>query len=192
MAYTLTITIKFYDYWHCGSGNSGGNESDALVVRYDQGTTKGLPYVPAKTLKGLMREMAEVQCNCSELQRWFGNTSDKDNKCYKKNETIETETYLSNADIKEDIKKENIPFLFKTFKNTALEDGIAKDNSLREIETVVPLEVEAIFSNVIATDEEQLETLKDSICSIKRIGLNRNRGMGRCEVDVISKEEAVR
>lgn len=187
MPYTLTIQIKFYDYWHCGSGNSGGNESDALVVRHDSGTKKGLPYVPAKTLKGLMREMVELQFDCPELQRWFGNTSDKENKCYKTDEAEETETYLSNADIKEEINKENISFLFKTFKNTKLENGIAKDNSLREIETVVPLEVEAIFSNVIA-EKEQIEMLKNAICSIKRIGLNRNRGMGRCEITVTEKE----
>ena len=176
MTYTLTITIKFYDYWHCGSGNTGGNEADALVVRYDNGKKKGLPYVPAKTLKGLMREMADIHNDC-DVKKWFG----------KEGSDNGAETYLTNGDIVDDIVDDNIPFLFKIFKNTALENGIARDNSLREIEAVIPLEVQATFSGVTA-DDTQLEALENAICSIKRIGLGRNRGMGRCEVSVGTKE----
>jgi len=190
--YNLIINIKFYDYWHCGSGMSGGSSSDALVARYEDGDKKDLPYVPARTLKGLIREMAEAQTklDCKELQRWFGNSADKNNKCYKKSETQETETYLTNADIIEKIEKNNIPYLFKTFKNTALEsNGLAVTNSLREIETVIPLELEATFLNIIATSE-QLKLLKIAISSIKRIGLNRNRGFGRCEV--VAKEQEIK
>ncbi len=182
----LKITIEFLDYWHCGSGESGGNAADSLVVRYDKGVKKGLPYVPAKTLKGLIREMAEAGgIECAELQKCFGNTSDKDNDCYEKGEVSnnETKTHLGNADIVGDIKKENIPFLFKNFKNTKLENSIAKDGSLREIETVIPLMLCAEFIS-IETDKEKLELLEKAICSIKRIGLNRNRGMGRCELSV--------
>ena len=183
--YDLRITITFLDYWHCGSGESGGNEADALVVRYDKGAKKGLPYVPAKTLKGLMREMAEANSSitCKALQQWFGNTADKSNKCYEKDEipNNETITHLSNADIQEHIEEKNIPYLFKTFKNTRLENGIAKDKTLRETEAVVPLTLCAAFTGIEA-DPSQLGHLENAIKSIKRIGLNRNRGMGRCEV----------
>jgi len=193
----LKITIKFFDYWHCGSGESGGNEADSLVVKYDKGDKKGLPYVPAKTLKGLMREMVEVYLEdtnityitCAELQKWFGNTSDKDNRCYEKNEVPDnqTETYLGNAEIIDNITRENIHRLFKKFKNTKLENCIAKDGTLREIETVIPLELSTVFRGIEA-DDKKLELLINAIQSIKRIGLNRNRGMGRCEVKVKETE----
>jgi len=199
MSRTLKITIKFLDYWHCGSGESGGNAADALVVRYERGDKKGLPYVPGKTIKGLVREMVEVlaedekvaKIGCKELHLWFGNTSEekdssgKKNPCFKQNEVDNTPTHMSNADITVDIEEKNIPFLFKTFKNTQLENNIAKERSFREIETVVPLTVMAEFSGVDA-NEKELELLQNAIRSIKRIGLNRNRGMGRCEVEVTS------
>lgn len=193
--YNLHIEIKFFDYWHCGSGESGGNESDALVVTYDSGDNKGLPYVPAKTLKGLIREMMEVYIDnkntnitCADLQKWFGNTSDIDNICYGKDEVPnnQTQTYLGNADIVDDIDKKNIPFLFKNFKNTKLKNSIAEDGTLREIQTVIPLTLKAkIFD--IDMNFSQYDLFKNAIKSIKRIGLNRNRGMGRCEVNVVEE-----
>ena len=189
--YNITIEIVFLDYWHCGSGQSGGNESDALVVRYDSGAKKGLPYVPAKTLKGLIREMAEANSDieCKDLQSWFGNTADKEHKCYEKDEVggDEVETYIGNADIVDGIDEKNIPHLFKTFKNTKLENGIAVDGTLREIETVVPLTLKANFINIDA-NETQITYLINTIQSIKRIGLGRNRGMGRCEVTATKEE----
>ncbi len=184
MSTTLKITILFLDYWHCGSGHSGGNEADALVARYDTGNKKGLPYVPGKTLKGLVKEMLEAHdVSCKELHSWFGNTSDTEHKCFQKDEVSHTSTHIGNADIVDTINPSNIPYLFKTFKNTKLKNGIAVDNSLREIETVVPLTLCAYFINIDA-DEKSLTLLKNAIMSIKRIGLNRNRGMGRCEVTV--------
>ena len=189
----LEITIRFFDYWHCGSGESGGNESDSLVVKYDEGVRKGLPYVPAKTLKGLIREMVEIcaedvnitDITCVELQKWFGNTADKENHCYGKYEVPdnETQTYLGNANIIDNIEKNNISGLFKNFKNTKLEKGIAKDSTLREIQTVIPLTLNTTFLNVDINSTQYI-LLKNAIESIKRIGLNRNRGMGRCEIKV--------
>jgi len=192
--YNLTINVEFLDYWHCGSGQSGGNESDSLVVKYDKGTKKGLPYVPAKTLKGLIREMAEANDNknvtCDDLYTWFGASTDDDNRCYKEHQKTkerENKTHIGNADIVDGIDKKNIPYLFKTFKNTKLENGIVVDGTLREIETVVPLTLKANFTDIDA-NETKIKYLVNAIQSIKRIGLNRNRGMGRCEVSVDVEE----
>jgi CRISPR/Cas system CSM-associated protein Csm3 (group 7 of RAMP superfamily) len=191
--YNLSIKIEFLDYWHCGSGESGGNESDSLVVKYDKGSKKGLPYVPAKTLKGLMRELAEVNTSvsCEDLYKWFGASTSEDNRCYAEHEETEkreTETHIGNANIVDDIEAKNISYLFKTFKNTKIqENGVTKDGTLREIETVVPLTLEAEFTDIDA-DPTKIGYLTNAIKSIKRIGLNRNRGMGRCEVNVVVKE----
>jgi len=182
----LEITIRFLDYWHCGSGESGGSASDATVVRYTQGDLKDLPYVPGKTLKGHIREMVEANqtVSCQTIQTWFGNTTDDKSRCYDKDKGEETQTHISNANLVEGIAEENIPYLFKVFKNTKLKDGIADDSSLREIETVIPVTLKAVLSGVKASDTEKT-ALKNAIKSIKRIGLNRNRGMGRCEVEVV-------
>lgn len=54
----ITYSIEFNTYWHIGSGLSGGVEVDSLVLKDND--TDALPYIPGKTLKGLLREAAEV------------------------------------------------------------------------------------------------------------------------------------
>src|SRR5450759_1702956 len=50
----INYTITFFSDWLCGSGLSGGSESDAQVKK----TKDGLPYVPGKTVKGLLKDAA--------------------------------------------------------------------------------------------------------------------------------------
>ena len=52
----ITYTIEFFSYWHCGSGLSAGADVDSLVIK----DAKGMPFVPGKTIKGLIREAAET------------------------------------------------------------------------------------------------------------------------------------
>ncbi len=169
------VCIKFFDYWHCGSGSSGGKESDSLVAKYEQGSKKGLPYVPGKTLKGLVREMAEAQpgLNATDIVEWFG----------KEGGGNDGSLYVGNADIVEKIDTRNIPMLFKILRNTALDQGMAQKGSLRETEVVVPLSVEVVIDDFGIKENKKLP-FKNAIRSVKRIGLSRNRGLGRCEVTV--------
>lgn len=51
----IKYTIEFYSQWHCGSGLSAGADVDALVVK----DKDDMPYVPGKTIKGLVREAVE-------------------------------------------------------------------------------------------------------------------------------------
>ena len=50
----MKYEITFYTNWHCGSGLSSGADCDSLVVK----DKNGLPFVPGKTIKGLLREAA--------------------------------------------------------------------------------------------------------------------------------------
>ena len=49
---TLYYNLTFFTDWHCGSGLAAGADVDTLVVK----DKNGLPFVPGKTLKGLIRE----------------------------------------------------------------------------------------------------------------------------------------
>lgn len=51
----IKYQIQFHSYWHCGSGLAAGAGVDALVVK----DADGLPFVPGKTIKGLLREAME-------------------------------------------------------------------------------------------------------------------------------------
>lgn len=60
---TINYSIQIYTYWHCGSGLAAGADVDLLPVK----NKKGLPYVPGKTIKGLVREAAETICSLQNL-----------------------------------------------------------------------------------------------------------------------------
>ena len=48
----IKYKITFFSNWHCGSGLAAGADTDELVIK----DRNGLPYVPGRTIKGLLRE----------------------------------------------------------------------------------------------------------------------------------------
>ena len=186
---TLKYELQFFDYWHLGSGLGAGAKLDSSVVKDDD----GLPYAPAKTIKGLAREMVlELDLDCGFINRCFGFTSDKEDKCYPKEpilkdengKQIYTKCYFANALLDEDEKKEIVSHklqnnLYDVIASTKIEDGIAVDDSLREIEVVIPL---TLYGEILDIENQNdYNKLHQALKMIKRMGLHRNRGLGRCE-----------
>lgn len=68
MTKTINITIRFFSQWHCGSGTSAGADVDELVVK----DKNGMPYIPGKTLKGLIREAVEDYVSFSSQRDVLG------------------------------------------------------------------------------------------------------------------------
>ena len=178
----LELTVTFYDYWHCGAGESAGSKADALVLKDEH----NLPYIPGKTLKGHIREMAETLDNHEDfVNRCFGRSTFGESMPPTATKEREGKCYFGNAVLKESITPELIPYLYTTITSTAIaSNGIAKTGTLREIETVVPLSLKAYITNV--PTEYQVQMCQ-AIRQVKRIGLNRTRGWGRCEIRVITK-----
>ncbi len=171
----IKYCIKFLDYWHLGSGDSAGSMYDSIVVK----DKFGLPYVPGKTIKGLVRQYFRViEPNEEKIKHIFGSKAD-----------FEANSYFSNATLSEDevayLKKNHSlkKYLFAKISQTRIdENGVAKDQSLRQLEVVIPL----TLSGFIKTDEKEL--IIKSLQSIKQMGLNRNRGLGRCEFLIVGDE----
>lgn len=165
---TLRYKLKFYDYWHIGSGLSAGARLDSTVIKDD-----GLPYVAGKIIKGLAREMAELLGEDDFVKECFGVEGAGMGKCYFSNAVIEQET------AKQIISNRLQDNLYDIIASTKIgENGIAEDKSLREIEVVVPL---TLCGEIRDVPDERAEKMTKSIKMIKRMGLNRNRGLGRCE-----------
>jgi len=165
----MKIAIEFFTYWHCGSGSSGGSRVDALVAR----DSNGLPYIPGKTIKGHIREMAE-SFDDDFINICFGSHEEREGKCY-----------FSNAIIEENINTDLSSYLFSTISSTKIDNkGLAIDGSLREVEVVVPLK---LFAIIEFNDESEKfkEKMKKALEQVKRMGLNRTRGLGRCEISVV-------
>ncbi len=195
----LIVEIKFLDYWHLSSGISAGASGDSTVVKDEN----KIPFIPGKTLKGLARDMAEKRLFKKDEEEFkriknfvntcFGYSSNRDdtfydeNKkgtpslCYFANATLNKETY-------EAIKKVNLQNnLYDEISSTQIdkETGVAKTNNLREIEVVIPL---TLYTKIENVPSEYKDLMRASLKSIKQMGLNRNRGLGRCIVSVKEEE----
>ena len=151
----MQIYIKFFDYWHISSGESARVLYDATVLKDEN----GFAYIGGKTIKGLVKDAMKYIDDKYPLKEQFSN--------------LELPLLT-----KKKIEK-NKEFLYKKISSTAIDSDtrMAKDHSLRDIEVVVPITLYGEIEN-IGDKEKILKALK----LIKRVGLNRNRGLGRCEV----------
>ena len=171
----MKYKVTFLDYWHLSSGLSAGAKLDSTVVRDEN----GLPYIPGKTIKGLIKEQSN---NDKFLEICFGEEGNKIGKCH-----------FSNAEIEENNKKIIINDslqnqLFDEIASTKIdkENGIAESGSLREIEVVIPMKLYGEITNI---PDEYKQEMINCLKKIKRMGLNRNRGLGRCVITDIGEEK---
>ena len=187
----INYTIKFHTYWHFGSGLAAGGDADLLVVK----DKDGVPFVPGKTIKGLVREAVDLlfldKISKDVYKSVFGVTA-KNKEDKEENESYRSDAFfkdaaLPDAERKYIISKGLSEFLYQTISNTAITDeGIADDATLRKIQVCVPCELEG---KIILDFPENIEE-KDQIIMkncilysmkyIKRLGSWRNRGLGRC------------
>ena len=181
----LKYEVKFLDYWHLSSGLSAGAKFDSMVVK----DADGLPYLSGKTLKGLAREMAELLNDKMLISKCFGAEGVDMGACYFSNATLPKE-------IADEIKEHSLQDrLYDEIASTKIgqkekegeTEGIAVDNSLREIEVVVPLTLEGYIDDV--PNDKYKEKMIEALKMIKRMGLNRNRGLGRCEICIEEVEK---
>lgn len=188
----IEYTIKIHSYWHCGSGLAAGANVDALVVK----DKNGMPYIPGKTIKGLIREAVENYLMFTsadnevteKVKTAFGVpvSDDDEHKDKTKGNAFFTNAELE-SNLRSDIIKAGLQqYLFTNISSTAIDDkGIAVDNSLRRIEVTVPCELEG---KIIDLDDSLSDIVSKSFGFIKRLGVSRNRGLGRCTVSVKRKE----
>lgn len=199
----LNYTLRFYSDWHCGSGLAAGANLDALVIR----DADGLPFVPGKTIKGLMREALQnvlwFQANdgngekaeiSDEMRTSFANLfGNVDEEAYNMHPILNTEkdetfiikgsVFFSNAELEKNERAKILDegltdFFYRSVTSISIKDGIAENGSLRKIETVIPCDLKGY---IIGVPDEWKDRFVQALKYIKRLGLNRNRGLGRCD-----------
>ena len=158
------LCFKIFSYWHCGSGRGGGQLVDAVVHK----DADGLPELPGRTVKGLLRDAVQrtetwghLDAGTTEL--WFGSdTREFDNPSTENprgNDHPHIDRYQTQAGLlifdnavldqtisawlrtasAADARLE----LYRQLHATAIDPqtGAAKAHSLRGMEVVVPLEL---------------------------------------------------
>ncbi len=181
----ITYKLEFYSDWHCGSGLSAGADVDLLVVK----EKNNLPYVPGKTIKGLIREAAEEIMllkgaeYCTKINQIFGCSENKD-------QTEQGCCFFTNATLPAFLKEEIIhndlaQHLYRAQSSTAIdESGLAIEFSLRRIETTIPC---SLTGQILNVPDDFSNEMEEALSFIKRLGHKRNRGLGRCQFTLIEK-----
>jgi len=168
----MKYKVEFLDYWHIGSGVSGGSRVDSTVLKDEN----NLPFIPGKTIKGLLREMAEEVFDNEFVVEYFGDEETKIGKAYFSN------IYLDKNTQKGIISQKLSNNLYEIIASTKIgKNGIAEDYSLREIEVTIPL---TLYGEITNIDDKKAEFRK-LLKMVKRMGLNRNRGLGRCQIEEV-------
>jgi hypothetical protein len=189
-----TLQIEFLDYWHAGGGRGAGSHLDAIVER----DGRDLPYVPGRQIKGLLREAMEAlehwqQVPAGMTDAIFGRPaltgqislqgsigfSDAGLPAAEADWLSERETGSPH-----DADARNArAALYRDLFATAIDSdtGSAKSTSLRGIEVVIPLTLEAAISVLPgktppAAWEQQLAK---TFILVRAVGAHRSRGLGR-------------
>lgn len=184
----IKYEITFFSEWHCGSGLSAGADTDALVIK----DSAGLPYIPGKTIKGLFREAVEdlISLNQAKMQSdvfysMFGYFKDKE--CLQKGSLFFSDAELPGLQRQKIIEAKVQRFLYRRTSSTAIDkDGIVVPHSLRSMETTVPCKLKGCIKNI---PEGVYDDIESAAKLIKRLGQNRNRGLGRCDISIIEPKE---
>lgn len=191
----IEYQITFFSEWHCGSGLSAGFGADLAVIRDGD----GLPFIPGKTVKGLLRNAAQ---NLAELDQqnkesWndfihtiFGRGGDTSAAHF-----IPSDCFFSDAELPENIRHHLLSnpqqkrSLYREISSTAIDhNGLAQEHSLRVLETVVPLPMKARVAG-FPDNIGQKNKLESCMKWIKRLGVHRNRGLGRCTFEIMVNGE---
>jgi CRISPR-associated protein Csx10 len=170
------------------TGEGRGSIIDVEVVSDDY----GLPYIPAKRIKGILRENAWHLVNADKMDRnslnnIFGVTGGNEGVLVLSNgyplNYRDLKVFLEN--IREELpkiilnKETVLNYYTQIVSATAIENGIAKENSLRMVRA---LRRGLFFEFDIDLPHEYLDDLQ-TICKVTRFfGLNRNRGFGHIKM----------
>lgn len=198
MNYKLSITPK--TYLHCGSGE-GGVLVDSDVVFHPS----GFPMIPARRLKGLLREsLTEVleimgendQIISNKINEWFGKSGDDYANGIIKH--VGNGYVAPWTDIKTALSKGENPgkdaivaYTTTEVQQTALGDnGIAKKHSLRNYRVVNPREnfsFEAAIQCGKSLNADEQRLLNQAAQNLRFMGSRRNRGMGQVACTILEK-----
>lgn len=191
--FELTFDIK--SEWHLGAGREGGAYADNLV--YKDGN--GLPMLTGKSIKGLIRHAFREALSYG----WLKDATEQDLNQLFGTEGSELSAQgilqFSSATLspaEQDYFSKNkaaINHLFRVRHATAIESatGVAKEGSLRTLEVVVPMVLQAQLSLHAAPEQSSryLAWLKHALPLVCALGGKRRRGLGEVVVTIAQQKE---
>ncbi len=174
---TVKYKIKMLSDWHCGSGLDSGADADLLVIKDEN----NLPYIPGKTIKGLLRDalldMLDVgKVEQSALDTLFGKVNEDKSTSPGKSSFYNAE--LPAVEKNEIVMNSLSTHLYRNVASTSIDEkGVANQGSLRTMEVCIPMTLEG----EIECPVDQKDILEKAMKWVRHLGSSRNRGLGRCQ-----------
>lgn len=185
---TASLEIKILSYWHAGSGLGRGADVDALVLK----DRDDLPYLPGRTVKGLLRE-GVLSCEDAGLVHPGRACSLFGKPATAGHPDASTPGMLNFSDARLPDKDaqwlacqkgtDSRTALYDSIASTSLDErGMADDHTLRTIELCVPL---TLVARVSGPTGDWIGDLQKACCLVRSLGSHRNRGFGRCRIHIL-------
>jgi CRISPR/Cas system CSM-associated protein Csm3 (group 7 of RAMP superfamily) len=177
----IIYKIQFFDYWHAGSGLAGSTYADSIVHKTDD----DLPMIPGRTVKGLLRDAAKTINGFDNslitnqfIVDVFGEVN------------LPTTCFFSNATLSQKLAEKIIQenrqdALYQVLSSTQIDaDGQAKEGSLRQLEVTIPIILYGMIDDLPNNHSYRAQIIH-CLNWVKQLGLNRNRGLGRCQFSIV-------
>jgi hypothetical protein len=182
-----TLIVEILDFWHCGTGKGSGEHLDALADR----DSRGLPHVPGKMLKGLLRDAVGLceafgQLPAGTQLELFGGGAGQPAQpgCLRVADALlpkELAGWLlaeAGAEARAALSRD----LFATAVDPVT--GVAAGRSLRGLEAIVPLLLRAEIGPLPGrtAPDDWADRLRKALPLVRALGHQRSRGLGRCQL----------
>lgn len=200
----LRLRFDIRSYWHCGSGEVLGPGIDAAIIL----SGEGLPYVPGRTVKGLLRDALRLvagaglveQRDIADLLGQDAPHQPGDGSWMMRYQTVEGGLHIGNAVLPEEIRRFLVPSpiheddggrrrdmaraLRSRLGQTALAGGVARSGSLRMTEVAIPMELDALVmpTRLLTTSRPWRAIIAEALPFVRSLGGDRHRGLGRVHV----------
>ena len=180
----LKYKITFFSYWHIGGKDGATMKVDNAVLK----DKNGLPYIGGKTLKGLIRDGAcfiiSNQPTLIETKDFINVVFGKPDRTYSIENNKKHLNKFTSARIHQNLTKKLKGLLFHDKTSIEITDNKqAKNHSLRTMEQVMPVELYGTIENV---EKSMIEEIGLCLSAVKKLGLKRNRGLGRCKIELLT------
>lgn len=192
---TKTLKLAISSYWHAGTGAGQGALLDSVVEK----DKLGLPYLPGRTLKGILRDAVyrwegfggykDMAGQGSITELLFGVWGDEGK------ETTQGIVRVGSAEMERDFRQaiehhsersQLVSYLYTEYFSTAIDSktGTAVEKSLRGVELVIPMDLYADISLLDHTDIslDVFALLEQAFPLVQAVGKQKNRGLGRTEL----------
>jgi CRISPR/Cas system CSM-associated protein Csm3 (group 7 of RAMP superfamily) len=190
-----TLVIHCESEWLIAGGDSTIGTADMAPMR----DADGLPFVPGRTIRGLLREAMAVVDDCGEVQpkqteRLFGTRKQDGTAGQSRDGTVRVGDALLPQEIADELSKHSdagARDLVLSIRRTALDGASrsAKQGSLREMEVVMAgLQLAA---DIRCETEADLRWLAFAAGLVRNFGHSRSRGLGRCRMEIRRGETVV-